>query len=71
MIKTPLDIDYTRDELISAIASEYDYLCHDDFTPGVDMTQSEYVAHLNTLTDDELVDEADCHSLDEYMCTWG
>lgn len=61
---------YTRDQLISALQHEYDYLIHDDFDPDTDMSASDYLAYLNTLSVSELVDETDTgdgYTLDEYM----
>ena len=64
---------YTREQLIHALHSEYEFLCHDDFDPDVDSTPDEYLAMLHTLTDDELITESstdDVFTLDEYMRTW-
>ena len=61
---------YTRDQLISALQHEYEYLIHDDFDPDTDMSASEHLDYLNTLSDSELVDETDTgdgYTLDEYM----
>ena len=61
---------YSREQLISALAAEYSFLCHDDFDPETDMSDSEYLAHLKTLTVEELVSETttdDTITLDEFM----
>ena len=61
---------YTRDQLITALQHEYEYLIHDDFDPDTDMSASDHLAYLNTLSDSELIDETDTgdgYSLDEYM----
>jgi hypothetical protein len=61
---------YTRDQLISALQHEYEYLIHDDFDPDTDMSASEYLDYLNTLSDSELIEETDTgvgYSLEEYM----
>ena len=61
---------YTRDQLISALQHEYEYLIHDDFDPDTDMSASEHLDYLNTLSDSELIDETDTgdgYTLDEYM----
>ena len=61
---------YTRDQLISALQHEYEYLIHDDFDPDTDMSASDHLDYLNTLSDAELVDETDTgdgYTLDEYM----
>ncbi len=73
MISSPLNMQYTRQQLIDALSHEYDYLCHDDpYDPEdpFDMTQSEYVEYLNSLSVEQLIDETDCneyYTLDEYM----
>ena len=61
---------YSREQLISALAAEYSSLCHDDFDPETDMSDSEYLAHLKSLTVEELVLETstdDVFTLDEFM----
>ena len=61
---------YTRDQLISALQHEYEFLIHDDFDPDTDMSASDHLTYLNTLSDSELVDETDTgdgYTLDEYM----
>ncbi len=62
---------YTRAQLIDALQNEYEYLCHDDFDPDVDMTMEEHLEWLDTLTIEELVKETDTddegYTLDEFM----
>ena len=61
---------YTRAQLIDALQHEYEYLCHDDFDPDVDMTMEEHLEWLDTLTLEELIKETDTdegYTLDEYM----
>ena len=62
---------YTRAQLIDALQHEYEYLCHDDFDPDVDMTMEEHLEWLDTLTIEELVKETDTddegYTLDEFM----
>jgi len=61
---------YTRDQLISALQDEYEFLIHDDYDPDVDMSASDYLAYLNTLSVSELVAETDTgdgYTLDEFM----
>jgi hypothetical protein len=62
-----------RSQLITALYNEYKFLCHDDFDADVDATPDEYLAMLNTLSDDELFAESstDEHfTLDEFISTW-
>ena len=63
---------YTRSQLISALHSEYEFLCHDDFDPDVDMSPSEYLTHLQSMSLDDLINETstdDTYTLDEFMDT--
>ena len=64
---------HTRDQLITALHHEYEFLCHDDFDPDVDPTPDEYLAMLQRLSDDELIDESstdDTYTLDDYITNW-
>jgi hypothetical protein len=64
---------HTRSHLISALYHEYQFLCHDDFDPDVDPTPDEYLAMLQRLSDDELIDESstdDTYTLDDYITNW-
>ena len=61
---------FSREQLISALAAEYSFLCHDDFDAETDMSDSEYLAYLKSLSVEELVLEAstdDAFTLDEFM----
>ena len=60
---------YTRDQLISALAAEYDHLCHDS-TDDDNMSPAEYLASLQSMSLDQLIDETttdDVFTLDEFM----
>ena len=62
-----------RSHLISALYHEYQFLCHDDFDPDVDPTHDEYLASLQRMSDDELIDETstdDIYPLDDFLRTW-
>ena len=64
---------HTRDQLITALHHEYEFLCHDDFDPDVDPTPDEYLASLQRMSDDELIAESSTdatYTLDEYMRNW-
>ena len=64
---------HTRDQLITALYHEYEFLCHDDFDPDVDATPAEYLDMLNSLSDAELLDETstdDIYHLDDFLRTW-
>ena len=61
---------YTRDQLITALQHEYDYLIHEDFDPDNDMSLDEHLEYLNSLSVEQLIDETDTddnYTLDEYM----
>ena len=61
---------YTREQLITALHSEYEFLCHDDFDPDVDMSPSEYLTHLQSMSLDDLVNETltdELYTLDAFM----
>ena len=63
-------IKYSREQLITALQNEYEFLIHEDFEPEIDLTASEHRDWLNTLSDSELVAETSTgvgHSLDEFM----
>ena len=62
-----------RSALITALYNEYKWLCHDDFDADVDATPDEYLAMLQTFTDDELLAESSTNehfSIDEFISTW-
>ena len=67
-------MNYTREQLIDALQREYEYLCHDDYDPDVDVPPEDYRFLLKDLTIEELVSETstdDCYTLEEFMLTWG
>ena len=64
---------YTRDQLISALTAEYDYLCHDS-TDDDNMSPDEYRAALESMSLDQLIQETttdDVFTLDEFMHNYG
>ena len=68
-----LNTTATRSQLITALHHEYEFLCHDDFDPDVDMTDAEHLAYLNSLTVDQLIDETttdDEYTLDDFLRNW-
>ena len=63
-------MQYTRDQLITALQHEYDQLIHEDFDPDNDMSLDEHLEYLNSLSVEQLIDETstgDGYTLDEYM----
>ena len=66
-------MNYTREQLINALVNEYEYLCHDDFDPSVDLTTEEYRLKLECYSDEDLIIEAsvDEHfTLDQFIQTY-
>lgn len=64
---------YTKQQLINALVAEYEYLCHDDFDPDVDILPEDYRVLLKDLTIDELVEETctdENYTLEDYMGNW-
>ena len=64
---------YTREQLINALVNEYEYLCHDDFDPDVDLTTEEYKLKIECYSDEDLIAEAsvDEHfTLDQFIRTY-
>lgn len=65
---------YTREQLITALAAEYDYLCHDDYDPDNDMSPAEYLSYLQSLSLDDLIAETstdDIYTVDEFIHNYG
>ena len=63
-------IKYSREQLIAALQNEYEFLIHEDFEPGVDLTAAEHLEHLNLLDIEQLIRLTDCDDvfpLDEFM----
>ena len=68
-----VEMKYTKQQLIEALCAEYDFLCHDDFNPDVDLTLDEYMDSLQNYTYEQLVEETctdEEYHLDEYMRAW-
>ena len=55
-----LPTDYSVQQLIDALQDEWEYLCHDDFEEGVDMTMEAHLEYLQTLTHAQLIEECGC-----------
>jgi hypothetical protein len=65
---------YTREQLINALVNEYEYLCHDDFDPDVDLTTEEYKLKIECYSDEDLINETavdDHFTIQQFMETWG
>ena len=63
---------YTRAQLITALSSEYDYLCHDDPCDD-DMSPAEYLDYLDTLSLEQLIYETDTddgYTLDQFISNY-
>ena len=69
-----LPTDYSHQQLVDALSAEYEFLCHDDFDPDVDMSPADYRADISTLSHAELVsrtDTDDTFTLSDFMSTYG
>lgn len=69
--------NYNRDQLITALVHEYEFLCHDDFNPETDFTVDEYKDYLTSLPTQGIIDEIYVSSyddqdqaIDEFLTTW-
>ena len=66
----PLQMNYTKAQLVDALVAEWEYLCHDDPDPD-DLSPEEYRKEMQELTIEELIEETDTDdiglTLDEYM----
>jgi hypothetical protein len=66
-------MNYTKEQLIDALAAEWDYLCHDDYDPE-DLTPEEHLEYLKSLTYEELIEETstdEIFTLDDFMHRYG
>ena len=48
---------YTKEQMITALQSEYEYLLHDDYDPDEDRSPEDNLEWLNSLSRDELKEE--------------
>jgi hypothetical protein len=67
------EMSYTKEQLVDALVREYEFLCHDDFDPDVDIPPEDYRFLLRDLTIDELIEETSTgedYSLKEYLEHW-
>ena len=48
-------IKYSKEQLITALQNEYEFLIYDDFEPEVDLTSSEHLKYLNSLDIGQLI----------------
>ena len=46
--------EYSREQLITALQNEHDYLIHDDFDPEEDMSSEEHLQWIKSLSLDDL-----------------
>ena len=76
--------EYSRQQLITALQKEYEYLIHDEFDPEEDMSSEDHLQGINSLSVAELKkaieesiltencckEDEDKISFDEYMEMW-
>ena len=60
---------HTRSQLISALANEWEYLCHES-PEDDDMSAAEYLDYVHSLTDAQLIDESGSDNIDEYIALY-
>ena len=69
-----LPTDYSHQQLVDALSAEYEWLCHDDFDPDVDMSPDDYRADISKLSHAELISKTDTNeifTLSEFMSEYG
>ena len=74
LIMQTLPTDYSHQQLVDALSAEYEFLCHDDYDPDVDMSPADYRADISKLSHAELVsrtDTDDIFTLSDFMSTYG
>ena len=67
-------VTYSHQQLVDALSAEYEFLCHDDYDPDVDMSPADYRADISKLSHSELVsrtDTDDIFTLSDFMSTYG
>lgn len=52
-----LPTDYSHQQLVDALQHEWEFLIHDDFIEGEDMTAEESLKYFQSLTHSQLLDE--------------
>lgn len=62
---------FKKQQIVNALVAEYEYLCHDDFDPAVDVPVEEYRLMVEAMTYDELIEETSSDNLEEYMQIYG
>lgn len=76
--------EYSRQQLITALQKEYEYLIHDEYDPEEDMSSEDHLKGMNSLSVAELKkaieesiltencckEDEDKISFDEYMEMW-
>ena len=65
-----LPTDYSHQQLVDALQHEWEFLIHDNFIEGEDMTAEENLKYLQSLTHNQLVAEItldDRHTFNEFM----
>ncbi len=62
-------MSHTRAQLITALANEWEYLCHES-PDDDDMTRAEYLDYVHSLSDAQLVTEADTDDIAEYIALY-
>jgi hypothetical protein len=66
-------MNYTKEQLVDALVTEWEYLCHDDYDPE-DPTPEEFRKQMQKLSVEQLIEEIgtdEIFTLEEYMDRYG
>lgn len=67
-------MSYTKEQIVQALFREYEFLCHDDFDPDLDISPEDYLTMIEDMSYDDLLNEAcidENFTLDEFMEVYG
>ena len=62
------NLEYSRQQLITALQKEYEYLIHDEFDPEEDMSSEDHLKGINSLSVAELKKAIEESILTENCC---
>ena len=70
---TTLPTDYSHQQLVDALVSEYEWYIHDDYDEAFDNNPDKYRAHIQSMTHSQLINETatdDTYTIQEFMLNW-
>ncbi len=71
---TTLPTDYSHQQLVDALVSEYEWYIHDDYDEVFDNNPDKYRAHIQSMTHSQLINETatdDTYTIQEFMKHYG